>query len=65
VLDEGAPLVGRLRGRARIAVAGYIGGGRAALDAIAAARYDVLGGAPKAGRGRRARSTLSTYLRRG
>ncbi len=65
LLDEGAPLVGRLRGRARLAVAGYVGGGRAALEAIAAARYDVLAGAPKAGRGGRARSTFSTYLRRG
>src|SRR5205814_8099930 len=36
LLDEGAPLVRHLRGRARIAVAGYIGGGRAALDAIVA-----------------------------
>src|SRR5262249_42472603 len=36
LLDEGAPLVGTLRGRARIAVAGYVGGGRAALSALAA-----------------------------
>ena len=64
LLDEGAPLVGRLRGRARLAVAGYVGGGRAALDAIAAAQYDVLSGAPKAGRRARAGSTFSTYLRR-
>ena len=59
LLDEGAPLVGLLRGRARIAVAGYVGGGRAALDAIDAAGYDVLAGAPKAGRLRRARATLA------
>jgi squalene synthase HpnC len=65
LLDEGAPLVGRLHGRARLAVAGYVGGGRAALDAIAAARYDVLAGPPKAARIGRARSTFSTYLRRG
>ncbi len=64
LLGEGAPLVGRLAGRARLAVAGYVGGGRAALDAIAAAQYDVLAGAPKAGRAARARSTFSTYLRR-
>ena len=37
LLDEGAPLVGTLRGRARFAVAGYVGGGRANADAIAAA----------------------------
>jgi squalene synthase HpnC len=48
MLDQGAPLVGALRGRARLAVAGYVGGGRAALDAIEAARYDVLAGAPRA-----------------
>jgi squalene synthase HpnC len=64
LLDEGAPLVGRLHGRARIAVAGYVGGGRAALSAIEAAGYDVLAGAPKAGKQRRALSTLSTYARR-
>jgi squalene synthase HpnC len=42
LLDEGAPLVGTLRGAARLAVAGYLAGGRAALHAIAAQRYDVL-----------------------
>ena len=64
LLDEGAPLVGRLRGRARIAVAGYVGGGRAALAAITAADYDVLAGAPRAGRARRAGATFTTLLRR-
>ena len=64
LLDEGAPLVGRLRGRARIAVAGYVGGGRAALAAIAVADYDVLAGPPRAGRARRAGATLTTLLRR-
>ena len=64
LLDEGAPLVGRLHGRARVAVAGYVGGGRAALDAIDAAGYDVLAGPPKAGKARRALSTLATYTRR-
>jgi squalene synthase HpnC len=61
LLDGGAPLVGRLHGRARIAVAGYVGGGRAALDAIGAAGHDVLAGSPKAGKARRALATLSTY----
>jgi squalene synthase HpnC len=42
LLDQGAPLVGTLRGAARLAVAGYLGGGRAALAAIRAQRYDVL-----------------------
>jgi phytoene/squalene synthetase len=34
LLDEGTPLVRRLRGRARLAVAGFLAGGRVALDAI-------------------------------
>jgi len=42
LLDAGAPLVGTLRGFARVAVAGYVAGGRAALAAIAAADHDVL-----------------------
>jgi len=42
LLDGGAPLVGTLRGAARLAVAGYLAGGRAALAAIRAQRYDVL-----------------------
>jgi squalene synthase HpnC len=42
LLDEGARLVGTLRGAARLAVAGYLAGGRAALYAIEAQRYDVL-----------------------
>jgi squalene synthase HpnC len=61
LLDEGAPLVKRLRGRARIAVAGYVGGGRAALDAIAARNYEVLAGAPRATRMQRLRRTLETF----
>jgi squalene synthase HpnC len=60
LLDAGAPLVGQLRGRARLAVAGYVGGGRANADAIAAAGYDVLPGAPRAGKARRAVAILRT-----
>jgi squalene synthase HpnC len=47
LLDGGAPLVGTLRGWSRIAVSGYLAGGRAALGAIAAAGYDVLTGTPR------------------
>ena len=50
LLDEGAPLIGTLRGAARIAIAGYLAGGRAALKAIADQNYDVLTGAPKPGK---------------
>jgi squalene synthase HpnC len=48
LLAAGTPLLATLRGRPRIAVAGFIGGGRAALDAIERARWDVLPGAPTA-----------------
>jgi phytoene/squalene synthetase len=34
LLDEGAPLVRQLRGRARLAVAGFLAGGRTALGAL-------------------------------
>jgi squalene synthase HpnC len=61
LLDEGAPLVGTLRGRARLAVAGYVAGGRANADAIIAARFDVLAGPPKASGSSRLRETLITY----
>jgi squalene synthase HpnC len=42
LLDSGAPLVGTLRGTARLAVGGYVAGGRAALAAVTAVGYDVL-----------------------
>jgi squalene synthase HpnC len=49
LLDEGAPVLrGALRGWARLAVAGYVAGGRAAADALHRAGYDVLSGAPQA-----------------
>ncbi|WP_242614640.1 squalene synthase HpnC [Actinomadura roseirufa] len=48
LLDQGAaPLLAELRGWARVAVAGYVAGGRAALAALAHGRYDVLAGAPR------------------
>ncbi|MFI8521032.1 squalene synthase HpnC [Streptomyces sp. NPDC085481] len=48
LLDAGAPLVGSVRGRLRLLLAGFTAGGYAALDAIAAAGFDVLSGPPKA-----------------
>jgi squalene synthase HpnC len=62
LLERGAPLVGTLRGRARLAVAGYVAGGRAALDAIEAARYDVLPGAPGPAKPHRVALTLRTLV---
>ena len=38
----GEALVGTLHGTARLAVGGYVAGGRAALDSIAGVGYDVL-----------------------
>jgi squalene synthase HpnC len=61
LLDDGAPLVGNLTGAARVAVAGYVAGGRAALAAIAAAGYDVLQATPRPRRSRIAREALRIY----
>jgi squalene synthase HpnC len=61
LLDEGAPLVGNLHGSARVAVAGYVAGGRAALAAIAGAGHDVLRATHKPRRGCLAREMLRAY----
>ncbi|MGW2592182.1 squalene synthase HpnC [Streptomyces sp. NPDC001515] len=47
LLNEGTPLVGSVHGRLKLLLAGFVGGGRAALSAIAAAGFDVLPGPPK------------------
>ncbi|MEU5993592.1 squalene synthase HpnC [Spirillospora sp. NPDC047418] len=47
LLAEGAALTGRLRGFARVAVAGYVAGGLAALAALDRGAYDVLGTPPR------------------
>jgi squalene synthase HpnC len=49
-LDGGKPLIASLQGSARWAVAGFWAGGHAALNAIAARRFDVLAGSPRASR---------------
>ena len=61
LIAQGAPLIDELRGRERIAVAAFVAGGRAALDAIERARYDVLAGAPRAS-GRRRLLALGAVL---
>jgi squalene synthase HpnC len=63
LLDEGAPLVGTLRGAARLAVAGYVAGGRAALSAIAASGNDVLAVTPRPDKREMAGKVIRTYLR--
>jgi len=52
LLSAGSPLVATLHGAARVAVAGYVAGGRAALAAIEAADYDVLAATPRPGKRR-------------
>jgi squalene synthase HpnC len=47
LLAAGAPLITTLSRRPALAVAGFLAGGRAALDAIARAGYDVLGRRPR------------------
>ena len=63
LLDEGAPLVGTLRGAARLAVAGYLAGGRAALAAIRKQQYDVLKGTPRPRKQRLAAELVKAYVR--
>jgi squalene synthase HpnC len=61
LLDTGAPIVGTLRGAARLAVAGYVAGGRAALAAIAASGHDVLRATPRPGQARVAAEMVRAY----
>ena len=63
LLDEGAPLIGTLRGAARVAVAGYLACGRAALKAIADQNYDVLRSTPKPGKAERLKAMAWCYLK--
>jgi squalene synthase HpnC len=75
LLNEGAALVGTLHGWARLAVAGYVAGGRATLAAIAAAGaagdgrstpksvgFDVSGVTPRPGRARTVAGLIRAYL---
>jgi len=50
LLDAGSPLIGTLKGAARLAIAGYVAGGRAAVKAIRDSDYDVLRSTPKPGK---------------
>jgi squalene synthase HpnC len=65
LLNEGAPLVGSVTGRLKLLLAGFVGGGRAALSAVAAARYDVLPGPPKATKSGLLRAVGATLRREG
>jgi squalene synthase HpnC len=63
MLVAGSPLVGMLRGWKRAAVAGYVAGGLAAISALAAADYDVLGARPRPGKAARAFETARVAVR--
>ncbi|MEV4809051.1 squalene synthase HpnC [Micromonospora avicenniae] len=62
-LDAGAPLVSALHGWARLAVGGYVAGGRATLDALAAADHDPLRDAVRPDRRRVLRRWLAATVR--
>ena len=61
-LDDGAPLVAMVKGSARLAIAGFVGGGRAQLDAIERQSFDVLVRPAKAGKAAVARSSARILL---
>jgi squalene synthase HpnC len=65
LLGAGAPLIGELRGRERIAVAAFVAGGRAAAAAIERGGYEVMGGPPRVGAGRRVVALVAILLGRG
>ena len=51
MLTAGAPLINTLRGRRRLAIAAFVAGGRAALNAIQTADFDVLSCSPRPSKG--------------
>jgi squalene synthase HpnC len=63
LLDAGAPLIGSLHRAAKVAVAGYVAGGRAALAAIEAADYDVLAATRHPSKRRLLAELAKAYLR--
>jgi squalene synthase HpnC len=62
LLVAGSPLVGQLEGFARLAVAGFLGGGLAQIEAIEDANFDVFSSSPKAPRLSVARRALRCYV---
>jgi squalene synthase HpnC len=63
-LADGRPLVADLRGAARLATAGFVAGGAAALDGIAAAGFDVLAQPARPRRTRVVRHALALVIAR-
>ncbi|AOP51445.1 squalene synthase HpnC [Streptomyces lydicus] len=65
LLNEGTPLVGSVHGRLKLLLAGFVAGGRAALQAVAAAEHDVLPGPPKPTKLSLLREVAATMRREG
>ncbi|REK91944.1 squalene synthase HpnC [Streptomyces inhibens] len=65
LLNEGTPLVGSVHGRLKLLLAGFVAGGRAALQAVAAADHDVLPGPPKPTKLSLLRAVTATLRREG
>ncbi|GAA5609198.1 squalene synthase HpnC [Streptomyces platensis] len=65
LLNEGTPLVGSVHGRLKLLLAGFVAGGRAALQAVAAADHDVLPGPPKPTKLSLLREVRATLRRKG
>ena len=64
LLAAGAPLTRTLPLRPRVAVAGFVAGGRSALDALKRSGYEVLGGHPRPTKSRFAARWLEAVLGR-
>jgi squalene synthase HpnC len=61
LLEDGAPLVHTLSGWGKVAVAGYVGGGFATLEALDRAEYAVLPVGPTATRGEKLKAAWRIY----
>jgi squalene synthase HpnC len=59
LLAAGAPLVAGIGGRPKLAVGAFVAGGRAALEGIERADFEVLEGVPRTSRARRLRALAS------
>ncbi|HYY44510.1 MAG TPA: squalene synthase HpnC [Actinomycetota bacterium] len=62
LFKDGLPLVNRLSGRRRLALAGFAGGGLAALDALKEAGFDVFTRRPRPSKARRANTVARVAL---
>lgn len=63
LLESGVPLLNLLHGWAKLAIAGYIAGGRATAAALQRADFDVLAAAPRARRRDTARAAVALLRR--